>query len=100
MRELAFRHRRFGYRRLCVLLRREFVVNHKRVYRLYREEGLKIRTKRRKKRYAPPRMPLATPAGINQRWSVDFVSPRPCGPMARGRSILERPPLSHIQRRR
>ena len=74
MRELAFRHRRFGYRRLCVLLRREFVVNHKRVYRLYREEGLKIRMKRRKKRYAPPRMPLATPADINQRWSVDFVS--------------------------
>ena len=49
MRELAFRHRRFGYRRLCVLLRREVVVNHKRVYRLYREEGLNISTKRRKK---------------------------------------------------
>lgn len=74
LRQLAFRHRRFGYRRLGVLLQREFKINLKRVYRIYREEGLKIRTRRRKKRYAPPRMPLSLPAAVNERWSIDFVS--------------------------
>lgn len=56
------------------MLQREFKINLKRVYRIYREEGLKIRTRRRKKRYAPPRMPLSTPAAVNERWSIDFVS--------------------------
>src|SRR6056297_3072672 len=49
------------------------VVNPKRTYRLYREEGLQVRTKRRKK-LSRPRVPLALPSAVNERWSVDFVS--------------------------
>jgi putative transposase len=49
------------------------VINPKRTYRLYREEGLQVRTKRRKK-LTRPRIPLALPSALNERWSVDFVS--------------------------
>jgi putative transposase len=49
------------------------VVNHKRTYRLYSEEGLLVRTRRRKKLYRP-RVPMSVPNGINERWPVDFVS--------------------------
>lgn len=49
------------------------VVNPKRTYRVYRAEGLQVRTKRRKK-LIRPRVPLALPSRINERWSVDFVS--------------------------
>ena len=74
LRELAAERRRFGYRRLHVLLRREgHVVNHKRVYRLYREEGLSVR-RRCRKRVARERLPAAAPAGPNECWSLDFVS--------------------------
>ena len=59
LRELAAARPRFGYRRLWVLLRREgWSVNHKRVYRLYREEGLLVRFKGRKKRAARERVML------------------------------------------
>jgi putative transposase len=65
---------RWGYRRLCVLLRREgFQVNHKLIHRLYREEGLAVRRKRRK-RTAVARVPLPTSARPNEQWSLDFVS--------------------------
>src|SRR4051812_10956841 len=68
----------FGrYRRLTVLLRREgWVVNTKRVYRLYHEEGLQVQTKKRRKRAAHARVPLPEAARPNQRWSMDFVSDR------------------------
>lgn len=90
LRQLAFQHRRFGYRRLGILLRREQCINLKRVYRLYREEGLKIRTKRRKKRYAPPRRPLALPASINERWSVDFIHDQlACGRRFRAFAVVD-----------
>jgi putative transposase len=74
LRMLAHARPRFGYRRLQVLLRREgFRVNHKCVYRLYREEGLAVRRKRRK-RVAGQRGPvLAAPAAVNHRWSMDFM---------------------------
>ena len=49
------------------------VVNSKRTYRLYREEGLQVRTKRRKK-LVRPRIPMLVPDAVNQRWSMDFVS--------------------------
>ena len=63
LRELAAVRVRYGYRRLHVLLRREgWPVNHKRVYRLYREEGLSIRAKHRKKRVSLPRIPAASRA--------------------------------------
>ena len=75
LRELAAGHRRFGYRRLAVLLRREgWAVNVKRVYRLYREEGLMVRRKRRKRvaRGRSPRPDAPTAAGV--RWAMDFMS--------------------------
>ncbi len=57
LRDLAAARVRYGYRRLHVLLRREgWRVNHKRVYRLYREEGLGIRVRRKKKRVGLPRV--------------------------------------------
>ncbi len=75
LRDLAATRVRYGYRRLHVLLRREgWRVNHKRVYRLYREEGLGIRVKRRKKLASAPRV-LPPPAQRPQeRWSLDFLS--------------------------
>lgn len=75
LRELAEQRRRFGYRRLHVLLRREGrVVNKKRVQRLYRLEGLSLRGRRRKKRRAGLRVALPIPAAANQRWSMDFMT--------------------------
>jgi putative transposase len=74
LRELAAERRRFGYRRLHVLLRREgHLVNHKRVYRLYREEGLSVR-RRSRKRVARERCPMPALTGPDQRWALDFVS--------------------------
>jgi putative transposase len=77
IRELAGSRVRYGYRRIAVLLRREgWVVNTKRVYRLYREEGLQVRTKKRGKRAAHTRVRLPEAERPNQRWSMDFVSDR------------------------
>lgn len=77
LRELASVRVRFGYRRLTVLLRREgWQVNAKRVYRLYTQEGLAVRTKVRKK-IARRRPVIVEVAGApNQRWSMDFVAAR------------------------
>ena len=58
------------------------VVNRKRTYRIYREEGLQVRRKRRKK-LRRPRIPLSVPTRVNERWSVDFVSDQ----LANGRRI-------------
>jgi putative transposase len=77
LRELAGSRVRYGYRRLTVLLRREgWKMNTKRVYRLYRQEGLQVRTKKGAKRAAHARVPLPEAARPNQRWSMDFVSDR------------------------
>ena len=77
LRELAGSRVRYGYRRLTVLLRREGrAVNAKRVYRLYREEGLQVRTAKRAKRAARTRVPPGGAVRPNQRWSMDFVSDR------------------------
>ena len=74
LRELAAVRRRFGYRRLHVLLRREGVhVNHKRLRRLYAEERLQVRRRGGRKRALGTRAPLALPQGPNQRWSLDFL---------------------------
>ncbi len=76
--ELAAARPRFGYRRLCVLLRREgWAVNQKRVYRIYREEGLEVRTKKRRRKRASHVRLLVPPAQRpNERWSMDFVTDR------------------------
>ena len=72
---LAQERRRFGYRRLHVLLRREgHAVNRKRVQRLYREERLTVRRRGGRKRAMGTRRPIETPSVPNQRWSLDFVS--------------------------
>lgn len=76
LRELAAARVRFGYRRLTVLLKRDgWEVNAKHIYRLYREEGLTVRTKKRK-RAAQTRVPVPAAQRPNQRWSMDFVSDR------------------------
>ena len=75
LRELANERRRFGYRRLGILLAREgFAVNHKKLFRLYREEGLAVRRRRSRKRALGTRRPILVPDRANQRWSLDFVS--------------------------
>ena len=72
---LAGRRRRFGYRRLHILLRREgFALNHKKLFRLYREERLTVRRRGGRKRALGTRAPMAMPQGPNQRWSLDFVA--------------------------
>ena len=75
IRDLAHARPRFGYRRLWVLLRREgWHVNHKRVRRLYRLEGLQVRMRvRRRKHMALHRGPAPTPVGPTERWAMDFV---------------------------
>jgi putative transposase len=75
LRELAATHVRYGYRRLTVLLRREgWQVNAKRVYRLYDDENLKVRSVERKKIGRRQRVPQGQASGPNQCWSADFVS--------------------------
>jgi len=75
LRMLARERRRFGYRRLGILLEREGTrMNHKKLYRLYREEGLAVRRRRGRKRATGTRAPLALPQAPDQRWSLDFVS--------------------------
>jgi putative transposase len=75
LKALAAQRRRFGYRRLHLLLRREgFTVNHKKLFRIYREERLVVRKRGGRKRALGTRAPAAVPQGRNQRWSLDFVS--------------------------
>ena len=75
IRDLAHARPRFGYFRIWVLLRREgWLVNRKRVRRLYRLEGLQLRMRvRRRKHIALHRGPAPIPAGPTERWSMDFV---------------------------
>jgi len=75
LRELASIRRRFGYRRLHILLTREgIVMNHKKLRRLYSEERLQVRRRGGRKRALGTRAPMALPQGPNQRWSLDFLS--------------------------
>jgi putative transposase len=72
---LAGQRRRFGYRRIHALLRREgAAVNHKRVQRIYQQEGLQVSKRRRRHGVAVERRALEIPQGPNQVWSMDFVS--------------------------
>ena len=75
LRELAGQRKRFGSPRLHILLKREgLVINHKQTERLYYEEGLSLRRKRRRKGAAGVRVVMASPQRINERWSMDFVT--------------------------
>ena len=70
----ATQYSRYGYLMLHELLKKEgLVVNRKRTYRIYTEEALQVRTKKRKK-LIRPRLPMEVPSEVNQRWSMDFVA--------------------------
>jgi putative transposase len=72
--ELAVLYPRYGYLMLHGLLKgEELVVNRKRTYRIYTQENLQVRTKKRKK-LIRPRVPMSVPTAVNERWSMDFVS--------------------------
>jgi len=77
IRRLAFRRKQEGYRiihkKLC---RKGILANHKKVYRIYKEEGLKVRTKPKQKRYDIPRKSMLIPENPNELWSIDFVHER------------------------
>jgi transposase InsO family protein len=74
LRELANERKRFGYRRLFILLRQEGETSGvNRIHRLYREEGLTVRKRRARRRAIGTRAPIAVEAKPNARWSVDFV---------------------------
>ena len=73
--DIAHQRRRFGYRRVHDLLRRDFPgVNHKRVYRLYREANLAVRKRKKSQRPLNERVPLQLAKAVNEVWSMDFVS--------------------------
>ena len=72
---LAEQYPRYGYPTLHAMLKNEgLVVNPERTYRIYREEGLQARTKKRKKKLIRPRIPIVVPNRVNKCWSLDFVS--------------------------
>ena len=75
LRELASQRRRFGYRRLGLLLGREGIrLSNKKLYRIYKEERLTVRKRGGRKRALGTRAPMAVPQGRNLRWSLDFVA--------------------------
>ena len=74
LRDLANQRRRFGYRRLFILLREQGEPSGvNRVYRLYREEGLTVRKRKARRRAVGTRTPILVEAKVNARWSLDFV---------------------------
>jgi transposase InsO family protein len=74
LRDLANRRRRFGYRRLFILLREQGEPSGvNRIYRLYREEGLTVRKRKARRRAVGTRTPILVEAKVNARWSLDFV---------------------------
>ena len=94
--ELAQKRRRFGCRRLHVLLRREGVmINHKRTERIYREEGLSLRIRRRKKMASHVRTELPRAGHANHIWSMDFVADN----LANGRRLKVLPVVDAYTRR-
>src|SRR5215469_3316823 len=88
--ELAREKPRFGYRRLHVLLRRSGeIVNHKRVHRVYREAGLRIRRKKRKHCVREGK-PLVARTAANQEWALDFAHDAvACGRAIRVLSVVD-----------
>jgi putative transposase len=95
LKELAYARPRYGYRRLTTLLQREgWPVNHKRVHRIYREEELMVRTKRRKRRTAEVRVKLLPATQVGERWGIDFVSDQ----LADGRRFRVLTAVDHVSR--
>jgi len=75
MKAIASKRRRYGYRRIGVLLERKgMIMNHKKLYRLYTEEKLGVRRRRGRKRARGSRTPMPVALRPGERWSLDFVS--------------------------
>lgn len=73
--KIAFKKRRYGYRRIHQELKKAGVsVNHKKVFRLYQKLGLKVRKRGGRKRAVGIRIATAKPCRMNEKWSLDFVS--------------------------
>jgi putative transposase len=91
LRDLANERKRFGYRRLFILLRREGEISGvNRIYRLYREEGLAVRKRRARRRAVGSRAPILVESKPNARWSVDFVHDQlACGRRLRILNIVD-----------
>lgn len=84
MREIAEQRKRFGAPRIGVMLRRAgWKVNHKKIERIYAEEGLALRRRKRRKKFIGARVALPVPDRPNQHWSMDFVQDR----LTSGRNI-------------
>ena len=91
LRDLANQRRRFGYRRLFIVLRREGEPSGvNRIYRLYREEGLSVRKRKARRRAVGTRAPILVEAKANARWSLDFVHDQfACGRRFRVLNIVD-----------
>ena len=91
LRDLANERRRFGYRRLFILLRQSGEPSGiNRIYRLYREEGLTVRKRRARRRAVGARAPILVEAKVNARWSLDFVHDQfACGRRFRVLNIVD-----------
>lgn len=91
LRDLANERRRFGYRRLFILLRRDGEPSGvNRIYRLYREEGLSVRKRKARRRAVGTRAPILVGAKANARWSLDFVHDQfACGRRFRVLNIVD-----------
>ena len=89
--KLAHERRRFGYRRIHLLLKREGMqINHKKVFRLYQELGLKVRRRGAQKRALGVRLEQIKVAAPNQRWSLDFVQDTlQCGRKIRMLTVID-----------
>ncbi|AXR64071.1 putative insertion element IS407 [Leptospira mayottensis 200901122] len=74
IRSLAYKYKRAGYRQIHDFIRQEERVNHKRIYRLYSELGLKYRIKPKRKKLSLPSVPKLVPKNSGERWSMDFMS--------------------------
>ena len=95
LRDLAATRVRYGYRRLHILLQREgWPVNHQRVLRLYRLEGLALRRKPRKKRPSLPRVPAPAATQPRTEWGMDFLGDR----LADGRRFRVLTLVDHVSR--
>jgi len=96
LKEMAQRRRRFGCARLHVLLKREgFRINHKRTERIYRQEGLSLRIRRRRKMASLLRVELPKPERPNHIWSMDFMKDALCD----GRTFKVLPILDEYTRK-
>lgn len=91
LKQLAAKHRKWGAWKFHKILRREgLMINHKRVERIYRQERLSLRERKRKKLKAIARVPLPKPERANQQWSMDFIHDKLwCGRKFRSLSIVD-----------